>query len=302
MTRSHAHIESAALLGLVLMVGACETSVNIEFPTHAPLIMINSFFWPDAEFELYLGEAVSLATGEDNIRCIEDGTVELWEGDQKIETLPHVGDCLYRSASNRPVPGVAYTIRASAPGYQGVEATDTSPRPVPTVFKYDVKGGGPGIGRIDVTITLTDPTDIQNWYRIMVFYRYEDEEGNIWFDAPRFKTDDEAIIAENQDFLDIDENGGFETVFFTDTRIPPGDHRIHIEVPVPWDGRFASVDLVVFMDGISKHFYDYGTTYRIQRQIGDNPFAEPVQVTTNVEHGFGIFGGFNRRRLDVQIE
>ncbi len=301
MKKLRRFIRSAAPLGLALCVGACETTVELDFPTHDPLILINSFFWPDARFELYLGEAVSIVDGEDSIGCISDGTVELWEGDRKLEILPHVGDCLYRSSINYPTPGLSYTVRAAAPGYQDVQATDVAPLTVPTEFEFEIKGGGPGIGRADVTITMSDPSDAKNWYRLLVFYRQTDSEGNVWFESPGFETDDEAIIAENQDFIDLDtDDGFFETVFFTDQRVPSGEHRIDIEIPAPSDFS-ARTDLLVFMDGISKHFYDYGTTYRVQRETDDNPFAEPVQVTTNVKNGFGIFGGFNRRKLDVQI-
>jgi hypothetical protein len=304
MRQSMTRIPLAVVLALTALIGACETSVDIDFPTHEPLLMINSFFWPDTRFELYLGEAVDIETGEGGIDCVSDGTVELWQNDQRLETFPHVGGCLYRSASRRPQPGVPYTIRASARGYRNIEATDAVPLDVPTDFEYTVSRRGQSVDQIDVTITLSDPADVQNWYRLMVFYRHHGEgEVEEWYNVPGFKTDDEAIVVENQDFIDIGDGATFlETAYFSDDRITPNNHRLEIQIPGPFTDGSERIDLVVSMDGVSKQFFDYATSYRVQQEVGDNPFTEPVQVTTNVKNGFGIFAGLNRRGLDVQIQ
>ena len=44
MKKIHRYIRSSTLLGLAVCIGACENTVDLEFPTHDPLILINSFF------------------------------------------------------------------------------------------------------------------------------------------------------------------------------------------------------------------------------------------------------------------
>ena len=45
---------------------------------------------------------------------------------------------------------------------------------------------------------------------------------------------------------------------------------------------------VHFMN-ISEAFYDYATTYQLQRWYGGDGLSEQVQVSTNVENGLGVF-------------
>ena len=287
-------IGRCVIAAAAIWLTACETTVEVEMPTHPDLLMMNSFFYADYEFEIWLGEAVSLAVGEDAIGCVSDGTVELWQGTRRLETLPHVGDCLYRSPDSRPEPGIEYTIRASAPGYDPIQATDAAPLPVESQFAYEVVPGNAENGRIDVSITFTDPPDVDSWYRIMVLYRISDENGS-WYYDPGFVTDYEPIVVDNG-ILFESGNDRYDTVFFTDARIPRGKQTIELDVARWFDGAVGDIDLVIYFDVLSKHFYDYATTFRLQRDVGDNPFAEPVQISTNVESRLRNLRGIRQER------
>lgn len=296
---------TSAILIVAAFVSGCENTVEIDLPDDDPALVINSFFWPESTFELCLSDARSVAEGIDAIQWVEDATVELWEGDRRLEMMPYVGSCLYRSTLSRPIPGRTYTVKARAPGYLDAEATDQVPGPVRTEFRHEVDRAGSDGRTIDVTIFLYDPPEVDNWYRLMVLYRHRDREGAVWHESPGFSTDDEAIIADNREFIDLEGNSEFETVFFTDERLDRSGpaHEINIEVRPSYVGGFSSnVDLIVIVDAISRNFFEYGSSERIYRTIGDNPFAEPVQVWSNVRNGFGIFGGFNRETLDVPVE
>lgn len=283
---------------LVIAVVGCESTVEIDYPNHAPSIVINSFFSPAWLFELHLSDARSLDDGIDAVRCIENASVDLLQDGQFVETIPYVGDCLYRSPSSRPRPGPEYTVRVSADRYESVEASDRVPSHVPVGFEYHVFQSG----RVDVTVRLRDPIEEENWYRLMTFIRFEDELGNVWFVSPGFRTDDEAIVAENALLADLESDNVFDTAFFTDKRLTAGEHEFKIEVhPEGFVSDNVKSTLVVTVDAISETFFDYGTTVRLQNDAKENPFTEPVLVVTNVKHGFGIFAGMNRERLDVAI-
>jgi hypothetical protein len=288
------------LLGLT----ACETMVDLEVPREDPNLVINSQFWPDTEFELCVSDARDLIDGEGSMRAIEDAKVELLENGKLLEVVPYVGDCLYRSPKSRPVPGREYTVRASAEGYLDVEAVDPAPEPVRVEFDYELDDVH--TEPIDVTITLHDPLQIENWYRLMVLYRHTDPAGyrETWYPAPGFKTDDEAIISEAQDYIEFEDDGEFETAFFSDKLLDhgPAGHAIRLKVPPPFLlDESDLIDLIVILDNVSYNLHQYATSHRLYREVGDNPFSEPVHVWTNVENGFGIFGGFNRKALDRRI-
>lgn len=284
---------------------ACETTVDVDFPRQEPVMTLSSFFSPDDPFELCLSEARDLVDGRDAIRDIANAKVELQENGRTIEVLPYAGDCLYRSTTHRPVAGKRYTVRASSGDYPDVEAEDIVPMAVEADFEWEIDRQGPDAGSINVTIRLHDPPETDNWYRIMVFFRHYDQQDRPWYQTPGFDTDDQAVLADNQDFIELNSGSHHETVFFRDTRLDhgPAGHEIHLEIPEPPRGvPITRTDLIVMLDNISKHFYDYAVTERLHRAVKDNPFAEPVQVATNVKNGFGVFGGFNRKVLDVNVK
>lgn len=50
---------------------------------------------------------------------------------------------------------------------------------------------------------------------------------------------------------------------------------------------------------ISKEFYDYQKSLSEHNRTDDNPFAEPIQVYTNVKNGFGCVAGYNKHEVRI---
>ena len=49
-------------------------------------------------------------------------------------------------------------------------------------------------------------------------------------------------------------------------------------------------------------YYQYQDAIERQNQSGDNPFAEPVLIPTNVQGGLGCFAGYNRSTLTINLK
>jgi Domain of unknown function (DUF4249) len=58
----------------------------------------------------------------------------------------------------------------------------------------------------------------------------------------------------------------------------------------------------VQLSNISKEFYDYHKSLSENNRTDDNPFAEPIQVYTNVKNGFGCVAGYNRTETVVRTK
>jgi len=58
---------------------------------------------------------------------------------------------------------------------------------------------------------------------------------------------------------------------------------------------FSSVEnkVKIVLFSLSKDMYHYLLTYQAQQNAGNSPFAEPVMVYSNVDNGYGIFGGYS---------
>jgi hypothetical protein len=68
--------------------------------------------------------------------------------------------------------------------------------------------------------------------------------------------------------------------------------------PVPEADKIIRIQL----SNISKEFYDYQKSLSEHNRTDDNPFAEPIQVYTNVKNGFGCVAGYNRTEVVVRTK
>ncbi len=292
------------LLGItLLLVGGCETSVNIDFPSLRPLIVVNSFFAPGERWEIHVSEALSTAQGIDDVRFITNATAEILEDGRVVASLFHVGEGFYRSFSgHRPVVGTPYTLRVSAPGYEDIEAVGTIPEPVPVSFTSEVTRRSASSADLDVTIHLTDPPDQDNYYYIAaVFSRFVNEESTS-VNHLSFHTEDAAILVEGGDAFGLEGGGESGDAIFSDALFDGVSHDIVLEITTPLrDPSIFQGTLEIYLYGVSQTYYDYITTYNVHEYVRDNPFSEPVQVHTNVQNGFGVFAGFIPYRLTIDL-
>lgn len=304
--------QTGIVLGLLAMLlGACETTLDVNFPDQSPRITVNSFFRPGADWEIHLSEARSLADGRDAIRAIENATAEILEDGEVLTALSNAGGGLYRSSRHQPRADKTYTLRVSAPGYEHIEAIDTVPALLPVEFAYETAFYDTSAVDVDVSIHLTDPPAENNYYRLFVHAQYRDEATRELFTYTHaFQTDDEAILAEDHDPYEIEENNTLSDAVFSDALFDGEPHIISLhlrpalKIIIPVAGmsqarRLTRIQLYLY--SLSPAYYGYATTYDLHEEVRDNPFAEPVRVYTNVQNGFGIFAGFTRYRLNVAM-
>lgn len=68
-------------------------------------------------------------------------------------------------------------------------------------------------------------------------------------------------------------------------------------------GNFHSSDKIrVKVSAITKEYYYFLLSYSQYENSYDNPFAEPANVSNNIENGYGLFGLMNTVIYDVDIE
>jgi hypothetical protein len=49
-------------------------------------------------------------------------------------------------------------------------------------------------------------------------------------------------------------------------------------------------------------YYRYHDAIQRQDRAGDNPFAEPVLIPTNIQNGLGCFAAFNQSSMTVRVK
>ena len=121
-------------------LSACETVVEVAVPEHTPQLVVHGFFSPDTVWTVRLNRSADI-TGFEDVRelFIPDATVSVADANGSFsETLAHIGGGIYQSTpGNRPVPGVAYTLRAVAPGLPAVQAVSSVPAATASIVEVE---------------------------------------------------------------------------------------------------------------------------------------------------------------------
>jgi hypothetical protein len=100
----------------------------------------------------------------------------------------------------------------------------------------------------------------------------------------------DTITEVREDYIDpVDpslEYGYFNTSIFLNDRIFDGQlFLFKAQMANPPDTR-------VYLFSVSEEYYNYYMQVGLQEKNKGDAFAQPVQVTSNIENGWGVFGGY----------
>lgn len=60
--------------------------------------------------------------------------------------------------------------------------------------------------------------------------------------------------------------------------------------------------LNAYLFNTEENYYRYHDAVERQNRAGDNPFAEPVPIPSNIQGGLGCFGAYNRSTITIQLK
>ncbi len=318
------------ILGVLICnigIAACELTLEVDLPQEDPVLVANSLFTLDEEWSVHVTDARSLVEGRESISYISDArvSIELVDGADRFE-LMHSEGGYYSIPDLKPAMGETYMLRVSADGYESVWAMDMVPAQIDARHTYVMPAttepewfdSSELYLSADVTITLNDPIEFANYYRMVALIEQarDVDDGIEIFNTREWEytVREGSVIAERADPLEISDGQLYVTeALFTDKSFDgePVDLTLRVHVP-KWvcfsfenledtegDGScFVSLHLM----HISEAYYDYATTYQLQRWYSGDGISDPVQVATNVENGLGVFAGYNTYVAELKPE
>lgn len=293
----HNTILSFGLLTLTFVLTACETTVQIELPEHKSVLVASSIFAPDSSWQVHLTNSTSF-TSNDQIREVRNADVEIWQGEQKLHTLTE--DPENPGRYNSPataIQGEAYTLKITAQGYAPISATSSTPSmPQFNLSNTSINSSDDGVTKINVSINVTDRPNIKDYYAlsVMVAEPYEDfDTGEIRLSPPyRVSFNTKDPIFETTEFLGDAEGVFLDVGLFNDTAFPGQSKSIKINLDsFSFDSSFDSI-FYIHLLSLTEELYQHWLSINQQIEVDGNPFAEPVQVLSNIEDGLGIFAGY----------
>ncbi|AWM34042.1 DUF4249 family protein [Hymenobacter nivis] len=304
----------------------CESVVSVEPPAHTPRLALtytvtngvaragNWQFYGDAR-DLYVSTSQSvLATKK--LAGRTDATVELRDAaGQVVEQFRAVNRGLYNNDTLRGYyvptrgyvgqPGQRYTLRASAPGVEAVEATLALPA-LPTLGAGSFVPDSPTssspynnpTGRL--SFAVLDDAATADYY--LAYARVLDANGQPWggvyqdnsgrdnqgpdVNLNRFDLSEPGIFYQTLPVSDAGRNGQ-RLVYSGKVRFyynPPSGYGNHPNPPAP-----AFIEVLV--SSIPVDTYNYYLSVQRYYDTENSIFAEPAPLRSNVPGGYGLFAG-----------
>lgn len=287
----------ALLVCTIVSFASCEKDIKVDVPEMKPGLTLFSHTETGTPMTVVVGKSVSILRYTHNSDMyVNNATVKLYANGTFVETLEFEPTMNWYMSRVNIDPGKRYKIIVEAPGYTTVEAEAEAPGKVPARLQYIADttitnpfGGGMMMGTA-VAISFDDPAG-SDYYQLN-FYSADQLVGGF---APEPSQECLNIKDPSID-PQLDVIGGGDCVsgdiVFNDALFGGKTKQIMTAVSPFVLSPIIGTDttLPAFkLTRISEARYRYVRSYKKARDTDGNPFAEPVNVYTNVKNGYGIF-------------
>jgi hypothetical protein len=270
---------------IALLYYGCEKTISIDTGQIKPRLVLNAVIEPDSTFKFELSKSRSLMDSTESIEMISNASVKIFEDNILKQNLINGTRGVYVASFN-PKQNANYRIEIENIEFGHVEATSTIPdKPVllsavptteltpgslPRFYKYKLVIRDNGLHR--------------DYYYLQAF---EIEKGfSPGTSADRISSYD----IYSDDIVVVSDDNTLRGVVFDDGAFNGSDYELIVYSP----SRVISDNSLWFeLSSISREYYNYLVSVVMQNNAGDNPFAEPVIIKSNVQNGTGVFGARN---------
>ena len=281
---------------ILVIVSSCERDAHIDIPPQVPKLVTESEqgqnVFPEARIVHTRGVTDPLPPyGSADPYIVRNAVVLLYENDVFKDSLKYkASEDIYKAAIAKIQAGQTYKLVFSAPNYPTAEAISVTPTLVPInnmVFTPDAKTDADGNQQDEVKITFTDNGSTEDYYLVRLFDAY----GGYLYCVKTNDKDVEKLVEEDplypEDCMQSDRlllsdqnfNGATKTLILY---VQAGSLD---PVTSPSVNQKARIELL----HINKDYFKYFKSLNNYENAADNPFAEPVNLFTNVKNGYGFF-------------
>jgi hypothetical protein len=288
----------------ILILSACEKVIEVDVPRKDSKLVVSSWLNKDKVIEVKVTKSFHILESPNNgsqgpdVFIVKNATPVIYENNISIDTLVYDAQSRsYKSLKNSKIrDGYTYSIKVSAAGF--AEVTAQTIVPVQSVIAglthvKHARTNSEGEEMDDVIIKLDDPAG-KNYYLVRIFpASYGPTNPEYPINCVSTTDKDLEVVGEDGDPIENDcldgnyllmKDVNFEgrqkqlrisaSSFQFETRVNPGQ-----QVARPY--------VKVFQ--ITEDYFRYLKSYSAYQNSDDNPFAEPVNVYTNIVNGYGIF-------------
>ena len=273
---------------MLLVISGCRKDIFIEIPEQEPKIVLSALIEQDSTFKVYVSKSRNTGKKE-ALLYLQTATVDVFKNDNYEETLEiekyisPVDTIYFYPSSVRATAGDKITIKASSKDLKDVEGTTEIPKAVEITsleLKEVINEDGLFVRTANMEISFKDPSETKNYYHIKVYTVYEPP----YLSTLGYSTNDvNAIDAAYSEVL-FDNSFLWDDLYFSGL-----EKKINISFsPQPIDATYK-----IELRTISKEYFQFYRTLYLQQQNSSGPFAEPINIFSNIKNGYGIVAGYS---------
>jgi hypothetical protein len=281
---------STVFLGVVLLLGGCESTLDWTFDSLPKLTIIAHPSTANRDSTRVYIFASQSPLDSNHFYTPAKLEVEVTELESdltyKLDST-RKGDIVYfEFPPNFLKEGFQYSIKAYAPGFEPVHSTTEIPTPskITDLQIKDVQIAPSELNNFKNILHYKVSFNIDhyptNWYYHLIFYNVYEGDPFAYVIEPELS--DKIPFIKNYEF----------GILLDRHEIPDGEP---LEFSfVDWSIKNNDLKTVyVELRSITPDYYKYSSSLARQVLVRQDPFAEPIPIFNNIEGGYGNFSGFS---------
>jgi len=275
--------------------GLFETSVDFEIPDQESVLATTAIFQSNFETsEILVSYTVDLNENNE-LKIVSNARIQLTTHNQTLEnwTINNADRYLSSALDYEDLAGSTAEITVNAEGFETSSARIVVPDTphIREVYfgiekSFDIDGYKTDL----LKVTIADQKEVKNFYGIEAFLVRSYQSGsNTLSDTSRFYLESDGLITE-----------GGSPLIFSDASFD-GKETV-IRSNVFGSGVDENDQVIVRVTAFTEAFFQYLRSKSLYYDAEGNPFAEPVDLYSNMENGVGIFTINQVRDFPAEID
>ena len=311
------------------MLFSCSEVIDIDVEEEDKVLVLNGMLSPDSLIKINLGKSMGILDGDNSFEFIYNAEVKLYEDDEFIQNMP-IDTFGYYISSIYPKMNSKYKIIVTSGDFPQIEAETTIPKIVPisemtsdfTMDSVTEQWWNPQTQEyFDTTfismseegyinITFDDPANETNFYfvtlsALLPIYEYSEFGGE-------YVRVGEKMTSISYEVNTISYNNYFYMNNFTgyiiaDELFNGQSYTLNAKI-YSWNfgGYYGQNSMplspiYVHLHSVPEELFNFITSYNKYEEASYNPFAEPVNIFSNIKNGYGFFMGYNTATDSIAI-
>ena len=269
----------------------CEGTVEFPGAPSRSELVVTSEFSAESPWVVIVQRTVGFDEVVTFPASVQNATVTIEGDDGSRVELEHKGGGFYHSNCCKPQAGVTYQLQVEAKGFEPVSAIDMLPEPakIQDMRMTSVNAEWGPTKRLEVD--FKDDGSTVNFYELSVLWnlRWSEVEFTVLNAEIQDQLNDYALGSIFEPDLD---KIYAHRMLLHDKAFDSREFTLILET-YPSNG-IAELGggLSVKMRTVSEAYYRYRRSQVLQNNATSDPFAEPVEVRSNVRGGLGMFAGY----------